>query len=38
MDFGKGKRITPMELIGTVYVAAAVAIVPTWTLFQLKKH
>ena len=30
--------MTPMEIIAGVYAAAAVGIVPTWTLFQLKKH
>jgi len=30
--------MTPMELIGTIYAAAAAGIVPTWTLFQLRKH
>ncbi len=30
--------MTPMELIASVYVASAVAIVPSWAMFQLKKH
>jgi len=30
--------MTPMELIATVYAAAAVGIVPTWAIFQAKKH
>jgi len=29
--------MTPMELIATVYAAAAVGIVPTWAIFQTKK-
>jgi hypothetical protein len=30
--------MTPMEMIGAIYAAAAVGIVPTWTIFQMKKH
>jgi len=30
--------MTPIEIIASVYAVAAVGIVPTWAIFQTKKH
>ncbi len=38
LNFRKGANMTPMELIATIYAASAVAIAPTWAIFQMKKH